>query len=109
MKMMNYPRLELTPSSSLRYISHVDFANKNVTAEECQAVIISLAEDPHVQGAEVGLLAALYAYALRGTPHREIECSEQTLAGLSTLKYVYPYIPEDGKLHVRLFLVGEES
>lgn len=105
---MNYPRLDLTPSSRLRYISHVDFANGPVAADECNAVIMALATDPNVSASEIGLLAVLYAHALDPRPHREIECSEHDLAQLSSIKYVYPYVPEDGKLHVRLFLVGTE-
>ena len=107
--MMNYPRLELTPSSKLRYISHVDFHNENVTPEHCNDVLISLANDPLCTPSELGLLAVLYAHALKGGAHREIECSEHDLQGLSVVKYAYPYIPEDGKLHVRLFMVGKET
>lgn len=103
---MEYPRLDLTPSSRLRYISQVDFANEHVTADQCNAVIMALAGDPKVSASGVGLLAVLYAHALDDKPHREIECSEHDLAALSTIKYAYPYVPEDGKLHVRLFLVG---
>lgn len=109
MKRMNYPRLDLTSSDRLRHISHVDFHNEGVTAEDCNAVIMMLSRDPHVTAGEIGLLAVLYAIALDGGSHPEIKCAERDLSGLSLIKYAYPYVPEDGKLHVRLYMVGTES
>lgn len=106
---MDYPRLNLTSSSKLRYINHVEFHNSAVTPEQCTDVLISLALDPNCTYSEIGLLSLLYAHALKGGSHRDIQCSEYDLQGLSAIKYAYPYITEDGKLHVRLFMVGEEK
>lgn len=106
---MDYPRLNLTSSSKLLYISRVEFHNSAVTPEQCNDVLISLALDPNCTYSEIGLLSLLYAHALKGGAHREIQCSEHDLQGLSVIKYAYPYMPEGEKLHVRLFMVGKEK
>lgn len=106
---MDYPRLDLTSRSNLLYISHVRFHNPVVTPEQCNDVLISLALDPNCTHSEIGLLSLLYAHALKGGAHREIQCSERDLQGLSVIKYVYPYMPEGAKIYVRLFVAGEEN
>lgn len=106
-KPVEWTRMNLVNPEGTRYISQVDFFEDVVTAEDCTAVINMLALDKHTTHSEIGLLAVLYGAALKGSVFPEIQCREGDLNALSHLKYVYPYMPDDGKLHVRLFMVGK--